>query len=146
MKSSLTAAVLVIAAGALQGCMKEASVQAGAGSPVYATDLAGKAATCTVPTVTPVDGKTVTVAMTTGGGGWCGIPLMLNGKPYGAGLLSQAPKAGKVYVHAVGDATRVDYTPTGAAAGPDAFAVRLIPGNAVLRVAVNSPAQAGAAK
>ncbi len=144
MKSSLTAAALVIVAGGLQGCMKEAPVQAGAGSPVFATDLAGKAAVCTVPTVTPMDGKTIPVAMTTGGGGWCGIPLMLNGKPYGAGLLTQAPRAGKVYVHAVGDATRVDYTPA-AAAVADAFTVRLIPGDAVLRVAVNSPA-AGVAK
>jgi hypothetical protein len=81
--------------------------------------------------------------MTTGGGGWCGISISKGGTPYSAGLLSQPARNGKVYVHTVGDDTRIDYTPNPGGTGPDAFAVRLIPGNAIIRVAVTRTASTG---
>lgn len=112
----------------------------GSRSPIYSTDMKGKAASCTVPAVKAVDGHDTPVAITTGGGGWCGIAVRREGGPYAAALLTQAPRNGKVYVHSVGDDTRIDYTPRVGAAGPDAFAVKLIPGDAVLQVAVNAAA------
>ena len=51
-------------------------------------------------------------------GGWCGITVAQDGKPYDAGLLTQAPEHGKVYIHPVGDATRIDYTPDLGSAAP----------------------------
>jgi hypothetical protein len=76
-------------------------------------------------------------------GGWCAISVMQPASskesgptPYKAGLLTSRPAHGKVYVHTVGDATRIDYRPAPGYAGPDSFAVTLVPGNAVLRADV----------
>ena len=41
-----------------------------------------------------------------------------------------------VYIHPVGDDTRIDYTPDLGFSGIDSFVVRLLPGNPVLRVNV----------
>jgi hypothetical protein len=140
MKSKMIAAALAVAALGLQGCTTGPKAVLGSSTPVYATDLRGKAASCTVPAITPVDGRDTAAAMTTGGGGWCGLSVRREGRPYAAGLLTEAAHNGKVYVHTVGDDTRIDYTPRTGAAGPDAFAVRLLPGDAVIRVAVNTAA------
>ena len=84
----------------------------------------------------PAEGKTVTVAMTVGNdGGWCAIPVTRPGgaagrQPYAAGLLVAGPAHGKVYIHTVGDVTRIDYTPAAGFAGSDAFTVSLLPGEA----------------
>ncbi|MBV8576997.1 MAG: hypothetical protein JOZ58_18410 [Acetobacteraceae bacterium] len=109
----------------------------------YAVDQTGAAKSCTVPKVTPEDGKETPVPVTVvNDGGWCaisvGLPPAPNDvypTPYKAGLLTSRPAHGKVYIHTVGDATRIDYTPAPGYAGPDSFAVTLIPGDAVLRVA-----------
>jgi hypothetical protein len=70
-------------------------------------------------------------------GGWCGIPVHQDGpKPFGAGLLETRPAHGDVLIHEVGDDTRIDYTPDRGFAGHDAFAVKLIPGDAIIRVTV----------
>jgi hypothetical protein len=140
MKSKMTAAAFAVVALGLQGCTTAPKVVEGSRTPVYATDLQGKAASCTVPTVRAEDGHETSVAITTGGGGWCGLLVRREGRPYAAGLLTEAAHNGKVYVHTVGDDTRIDYTPRAGATGPDAFAVRLIPGGAVIRVGVNTPA------
>ena len=104
---------------------------------VFSTDLMGAAKRCTVPAVTPVAGKDVAVAMTLGNdGGWCAVPVADAGKPFAVGLLATEPVHGKVLIHTVGDATRIDYTPETQFAGPDAFVVRLLPGNATLHVSV----------
>ncbi|MEJ1976609.1 MAG: hypothetical protein WDN49_11405 [Acetobacteraceae bacterium] len=89
-----------------------------------------------------MDGHSTPVVIATGGGGWCGIPVSRGGQPYAAGLLTQAAQNGKVYVHTVGDDTRIDYTPNPGATAMDAFAVRLLPGDAVLQVQVNNAAPA----
>ena len=72
----------------------------------------------------------------TNDGGWCGISVSRFAGPYSAGLMVQRPSNGKVYVHTVGSATRVDYTPDPGFRGNDTFAVKLIPGDATMRVAV----------
>ncbi len=57
-------------------------------------------------------------------------------KPFGAGLLMARPGHGTVVIHAVGDDTRIDYTPDRGFTGSDSFAVKLIPGDATVHVAV----------
>ena len=52
----------------------------------------------------------------------------------------------QVYIHSVGDTTRIDYTPAKGYAGPDKFTVRLLPGNAVVRATVTVEKGAVAAK
>ncbi len=69
-------------------------------------------------------------------GGWCGITVADGGQPYSAGLLTIRPTHGRVYIHTVGDATRIDYTPDTGFTGSDNFAVRVVPGNDLIRVAV----------
>ena len=144
MKSLTSAALLALTAGLLQGCTPPAPVTSST-TRVYATDLQGKAALCTVSSVTPADGKTETVTMVTGGGGWCGIPVEMTGnQPYSAGLVEHRPERGKVFVHTVGDDTRIDYIPLGAVSA-DTFSVKLVPGNAIITVSVEAP-KTGAAK
>ncbi len=69
-------------------------------------------------------------------GGWCAISVQLDGRPYAAGLLTEPPAHGKVFIHPVGDSTRIDYTPDPGFTGTDRFVVQLIPGYAVLRTTV----------
>ena len=124
------------AAVVLQGCTPPPP--AASGTRLFASDFAGGAKSCSVPSVTVVDSKATPVAMTVGNdGGWCGITVSQSGpEPFSAGLLTEAPEHGKIYIHTVGDATRIDYTPDTRFTGHDRFAVRLIPGNGVLQVAV----------
>jgi hypothetical protein len=61
-------------------------------------------------------------------GGWCAISVHQPGpEPFAAGLLTRSATHGKVYLHAVGDNTRIDYTPDPGYAGPDTFLVTLLP-------------------
>ena len=130
----------------LSACMTQPQVLGRSSRlPTYSTDLAGKAAECTVSAVTLQDGKEATATMTTGGGGWCGILVRHNDDPFGAGLLTQAARGGSVYVHTVGDDTRVDYTPRAGTSGADSFTVKFIPGDATMRVTVTVDAPAPAA-
>ena len=90
-----------------------------------------------MPKVTPAAGQTTPVTMQVGNsGGWCGITVSNGGKPYSAGLLTAEPAHGKVLIHSVGDTTRIDYTPDAHSRARDAFAVRLIPGDAAISVSV----------
>jgi hypothetical protein len=99
--------------------------------------MTGAAKSCAVPPVTPAAGGTTDVPMKVANdGGWCAITVNNNGRPYDAGLLAAQPVHGKVLVHTVGNDTRIDYTPSTRYAGEDAFSVRLIPGEATLRVTV----------
>ena len=87
--------------------------------------------------MTPIANQETQVAMKVGNdGGWCGITVNNSGKPYAAGLLIAKPVHGQVFIHTVGDDTRIDFTPDRGAGGTDAFAVRLIPKNATIRVSV----------
>jgi len=129
-----------LAAGAVllvQGCAPPAPT--GPGPRYFAIDLSGGAKSCTVPpSVDLAAGKTNPVAMTvTNDGGWCGILVSQPGpKPFDVGLLTQRPAHGSVYVHVVGNQTRVDYTPNRAFKGADSFTVKLMPGAAEMKVAV----------
>ncbi len=106
----------------------------GSNTPVYSTDMRGKAATCEAPTVQVPNGQTVAATITTSGGGWCGLLLNHDNTPYAAALLTQDAKDGHVYIHTVGDFTRVDYTPLPNTRGADAFTITLLPGNGVVQV------------
>ncbi len=127
--AALAAACLV------QGCSQPPPAS---GTRLFASDLNGGARLCAVPAITVTNAQESTVPMTVGNdGGWCGISVAQGGqRPYAAGLLTTAPQHGKIYIHSVGDRTRIDYTPEAGFAGSDSFVVRLVPGSATLRVAV----------
>jgi hypothetical protein len=126
--------VVTVVALLLQGC---ATPPAAPTARVFASDLAGAARSCTVPKVAPVAGQQAPVTMAVGNdGGWCAITVDNGGKPYSAGLLVTEPAHGKVLIHTVGDATRIDYTPDVQYAGADSFGVRLIPGDATITASV----------
>jgi hypothetical protein len=105
---------------------------------LFAADVIGGAKNCVVPKVTPAAGQEAEVAVKVGNdGGWCGMTISTGGKPYAAGLLETAPAHGKVQIHTVGNDTRIDYTPERGFTGSDAFRVKLIPGDAVIRASVS---------
>jgi hypothetical protein len=127
--------VMAAVALLLQACAEKPP--AGPTARVFAADMTGAAKSCTVPPVTPAAGRSVDVPMKAGNdGGWCAITVNNNGRPFDAGLVATAPAHGKVLIHTVGNDTRIDYTPAARFAGPDAFVVRLIPGDAMIRATV----------
>jgi hypothetical protein len=127
---------LALAATALQGCAEKPAAPM-SHTRLFASDFQGAAKACTAPKVSLQPGKELVASMQLGNdGGWCAIHVARDDKPYAAGLLSQPPAHGKVYVHAVGDATRIDYTPDRGFAGADTFLVTLLPGSPTLRVNV----------
>lgn len=129
---------LALAGVVLQGCAeKPALAPAQPHARLFASDFQGGAKACVVPKLKLEPGKEVAASMKVGNdGGWCGITVGQDGKPYDAGLLTQAPAHGEVYIHPVGDDTRIDYTPELGFSGADLFVVRLLPGSPVLRVTV----------
>ena len=102
----------------------------------YAVDQTGAAKSCTASKPDPAPGKETQAKLEVkNDGGWCAIAVAQPGPmPYKAGLVESRPQHGKVYVHTVGDDTRIDYTPAPDYAGPDRFTVRLLPGGALLKV------------
>jgi len=131
--------MLALAALTLQACSKGPGPTA-SGSRVYAADVTGAAKSCDVPSLSLTDGKTVTAAIkVTNDGGWCGITVAQPGpKPYASGLLTARPTHGKVFIHQVGDNTRIDYTPDRGFAGTDNFSVKLLPGEPLVHVTVTA--------
>ncbi len=109
-----------------------------AGTPIYAVDVHGGAKACTTSSVDLSDGKAATATMSVGNdGGWCGVTVAQSGhRPFAAGLVQTRAQHGTLFVHSVGDNTRIDYTPDPGYAGADSFAVKLLPGNPVLTVNV----------
>ena len=132
---TIPAASLALALLALQACTKPPP-PAASGARIYAHDVTGKAAVCTVPEVQAADKQDRAVTIATGGGGWCGLTLRNGNAPYAAGLLTQPARNGRVVIHTVGDDTRIDYTANPGPVAADSFAVRLIPGDATLHVSV----------
>jgi hypothetical protein len=129
----------------LQGCSHSATDQARSKLPIYAADVKGGAKICTVPQVNPTAGQSQDVAIKLGNdGGWCGLPVHQDGPaPFDAGLLTARPAHGTITIHAVGDDTRIDYTPDRGYAGTDTFSVKLLPGSAVLKVTATVTAPGG---
>lgn len=122
--------------GLLQGCGPDQIVR-GSKNRLFAADLAGGAKLCQVPKVSPVDNQTIEVPMGLGNdGGLCGLPVQRGGAPFGAGLLTTRATHGAVVIHEVGDFTRIDYTPDRGFSGADSFVVKLIPGNAGIKINV----------
>ncbi|MBV9252037.1 MAG: hypothetical protein JO227_22690 [Acetobacteraceae bacterium] len=124
-----------LATALLQGCAERpAPVQH---ARVFAADMTGAAKTCTVSKVETKDGEETAATMqVASNGGWCAITITRNGKPFDAGLLVTRPEHGTVFIHPVGDDTRIDYTPVRGYAGPDLFTVKLIPGDPAIRTLV----------
>lgn len=121
----------------LQACAEKPPSQRATTTPVFHADLVGGAKQCSVSTPVLKPGQKATVSMKVGNdGGWCAIRMQHEGKPYEAGLLTQQAGHGKVFIHPVGDDTRIDYTPAPGYVGPDSFEVQLIPGHTTIRVAV----------
>src|SRR5579863_2303215 len=119
----------------LQACAQQGP--AAPGTRIFASDMAGAAKRCTVPTITPAADRQTPVAMQVGNdGGWCAITVSNGGNPFSAGLLATEPSHGKVLIHTVGDNTRIDYTPDVQYRGADSFVVRLIPGDATISASV----------
>jgi hypothetical protein len=132
----LPAGLVFVTAALLSGCAPQGPPAPTAR--VYAIDMQGAARRCVVPpSVTLAPGQVTTATMEVGNdGGWCAISVALQGQPYASGLLTTEPNYGHVYIHPVGDNTRIDYTPTPGFVGADSFAVTLLPGRPVLRVNV----------
>ncbi len=130
--------VLLLTSLLLSACAQNRAGPAGSTLRVYAADLAGAAKVCDVPSVNPVaHARTEVPVKLANDGGWCGIHVHQDGpKPFDAGLLTARPSHGNVLIHAVGDETRIDYTPDRGYVGGDTFVVRLIPGDASIRAAV----------
>jgi hypothetical protein len=128
------AGLLCLAASGLLllGCVQQATW-----SGIYAVDTAGGAKICVTETASPPDGMTAVAKMQVSDeGGWCGILANHGGQAYDSYLMVTRPTHGKIYAHHVGVNTRIDYTPDAGFVGSDTFAVRLIPGNAVVQGAV----------
>ena len=120
----------------LQACSGDQG-PVGSGTRLYAADMTGGAKTCEVAKVSPVDGQSTDAMMKLDNSGWCGQPLRQpDGRPFDVGLLLERPAHGSVVIHQVGDETRVDYTPDRGFTGSDSFSVKMIPGNAVIRMSV----------
>lgn len=121
-----------IAFAALAGCANRQAPGYG-GLPVYAVDMTGGARQCVASRPNLIGGRTTAATMRVANdGGWCAISVQLNGRPYDAGLLTEPPAHGSVYIHPVGNFTRIDYTPDRGFSGADRFVVQLIPGNPVI--------------
>jgi hypothetical protein len=119
-----------------QGCAPTPAPQAST-TRRYAIDFTGGAHSCVVTKdVHTEPGKQADVTMKTSNDGWCAIPVSVSGHPYSAGLVTARPAHGTLYIHAVGDDTRIDYTPDAHYVGPDSFTVRLLPGEPVVSATV----------
>jgi hypothetical protein len=124
---------LLSIAALVQGCAQQAGVWSG----VYAIDARGGAKTCVAQPAEPPDGKTVLDQLQVSDeGGWCAIIATHNGRAFDSYLLVTRPAHGRVYAHRVGTSTRIDYTPDTGFVGADGFAVRMIPGDAIIEGAV----------
>ncbi|HUB16863.1 MAG TPA: hypothetical protein VMB34_33320 [Acetobacteraceae bacterium] len=127
---------LALVGSLLPGCAENPAPQV-AGPRLFASDFQGAAKTCTSPKPRLASGhETAADLRLANDGGWCAITVTDDGKPYAAGLLTESPAHGDVYIHPVGATTRIDYTPDAGFVGNDAFVVRLLPGRPELRVNV----------
>lgn len=129
---------LAAIAALLQACAPRPS---GPQARLYEADFKGAAKTCQTPKPATIPGKTIDASMQVGSdGGWCGLSVNNGDRPFDAELLTAAPAHGKVYVHKVGNDTRIDYTPVAGFTGPDSFTVQLLPTDATVHVGVTAVA------
>jgi hypothetical protein len=117
----------------LQACAPQQQQAAAPTARIYAVDVQGRSALCDVPRgVTLAAGRATDATMTMDNdGGWCGIAT----DRAGPGLVTAKPANGRLHVRKVGAITRVDYIPDRGFTGTDAFAVKLLPDQAELKVA-----------
>jgi len=131
----LSGPVLLLALLAAAGCQEQAAPSR---TRVFAVDMNGRAKSCIAnPTETSPSKPADAMMSLSNDGGWCGITTRQeNRRPYAAGLVETRPAHGMVFIHTVGDDTRVDFVPDAGFTGQDKFSVRLVPGNAKMNVAV----------
>jgi hypothetical protein len=125
-------ACLCLAATALLagGCAPQAGA---AWDGVYTIDRTGAAKLCSAPPAAPADGTAIKVQIQENNdGGWCGMFITRGGQPFDSYLMMTRPMHGRLLAHKVGGSTRIDYTPDAGFTGTDSYAIRLIPGNAVV--------------
>lgn len=104
---------------------------------VFAADMIGMARKCVAEAPTINDGQAAQMTMSlTNDGGWCGVFVSRSGRPYDSALMATRPGRGKIVVNRVGDRTRIAYTPNQGFVGNDTFSVKLIPGDAEVKVTV----------
>jgi hypothetical protein len=128
---------LLALTGLLQACAEKPPAPRVSTTRLFAADMAGGAKQCTASKPALKDGQESTATIqVANNGGWCAIHVTRDGKPYAAGLLIAPASHGTVFIHPVGDDTRIDYTPETGFAGADSFVVRLLPGDPTIRVAV----------
>jgi hypothetical protein len=100
---------------------------------IFTIDRAGGAKTCVAPSASPPNAMALVAQIQVSNeGGWCGVALNHGGAPYDSYLMVTRPAHGRVFAHRVGTNTRIDYTPDTGFIGTDSYAIRLIPGNAVV--------------
>ena len=135
----LTPILALAAVGALlQACSPK---PAGPQVRLFEADFKGAAKTCETPKPATIPGKTIDTPLKVGSdGGWCGLSVSNGGHPFDTELLTAAPAHGKVYVHKVGNDTRIDYTPEAGFTGTDTFTVQLLPTDASVHVGVTAVA------
>ena len=122
----------------LQAC---APTPSGPSVRLFHSDFQGIAKTCATPKADMIPGKAVDVSMrVSSDAGWCGLTVNNGSRPFDTELLTARPAHGKIYAHIVGNDTRIDYTPDAGFVGTDTFTVKLLPGNAVVNVAVTAVA------
>jgi hypothetical protein len=134
--ASLSRTCLGLAATALlaAGCNQSG----GAWNGIFQTDMVGGARVCQTQPASPADGQNIQVPMQVSNeGGWCGIALQRGGVPFDSYLMVSRAQHGRVFAHRVGGNTRVDYTPDKGFVGADTFTIRMIPGDATVKAAVN---------
>ena len=131
--------ILALAGLLLPSCSdnKPAASQASTAR-VFAVDMKGAAAICDAQKLGVPAGQAINTAVKLGNdGGWCAMTVtQVDGKPFATSLLTTRPEHGKVLIHRVGDATRIDYTPDRGFTGADVFVVQLLPGDATIRANV----------
>jgi hypothetical protein len=126
------AGLSLIAVVLLAGCAQQATWDG-----IYRADRGGGARICLASPVSPQDGQAVVEQMQVSDeGGWCGINAARGGVAFDSYLMVTRPSHGTIFAHHVGITTRIDYTPDAGYVGNDAFALRMIPGNAVIQGSV----------
>lgn len=84
----------------------------------------GIAKTCTPSKVDLAAATPATITMSNDG--WCGVVTAeKDGQPFSLGLVKTRPAHGRVYIQAVNQQTRIEYTANAGYAGPDSFTVAL---------------------
>ena len=135
------ATICLAAVGVLAGCAHKPLPQPEVIAPNPFGYLKRSAVCAPGPVTSGPEGRSVSVAVRSDDG-TCGIAVSRpQGGAYASFLLTTLPQHGKSFIYNYNKQTHVTYTADTAYAGPDAFAVSLVPGDgqprSLLRVALS---------